>query len=60
MRWQQNPERNPPVTQPPDSAADTDHREMARRVAFLLAKEDAQVRKEQAPPVAKPSKKATA
>lgn len=60
MRWQQNPERNPPAATPPDSTADGDQRETARRVAFLLAKEDAQVRKEQAPDGPKPQKKATA
>lgn len=36
MRWQQNPERNPPPVQPPVQAA-ADTRETAKRMAFLLS-----------------------
>lgn len=38
MRWQQNPERNPPPP-PPAKVEETDARETARRLAFVLAKE---------------------
>lgn len=61
QRWQQNPERNPPPLPPPtDSAGDGDQREIARRVAFMLAQEDAQVRREQPPAAKLLTKKATA
>lgn len=57
-RWQQNPERAPPVLAPIDPNASSDHRETTRRLAFLLAKEDSQLRKDQTPPpAAKPPKK---
>lgn len=56
-RWQQNPERNPPPPPPPTDLNETNARELARRVAFMLAKEDAAVTKDKAKPV---DKKATA